>query len=79
MTSNNNTPTPIGSERSSTQTAESPWLKAHEAAAYLRCSLSRVRKLTSTRDLPHEKDGSRVLYHRDALDQFVRNGGAISP
>lgn len=57
----------------------SPWLSAPEAASYLRCPVSRVRKLTMTGDLPHEKDGRRVLYHRAELDAFVRAGGAISP
>lgn len=58
---------------------QSPWLTATEAADYLGCSLSRVRRLTMTRELPHEKDGSRVLYHRDALDGFIRGGGARCP
>lgn len=59
--------------------ARSPWLGADDAAEYLRCKLSRVRKLTMTGDLPHEHDGRRVLYHRDQLDEFIRRGGAISP
>jgi excisionase family DNA binding protein len=58
---------------------QTPWLTAPEAAAYLGCSLSRVRKLTMTRELPHEKDGARVLYHREALDKFVLAGGARTP
>lgn len=57
----------------------SPWLHAEEAAAYLRAPLSRVRKLTMTGDLPHAKDGRRVLYHRSELDSYLRKGGAISP
>jgi excisionase family DNA binding protein len=57
----------------------SPWLSAKEAAEYLRCPLSRIRKLTSTGDLPHEHEGGRVLYHRDRLDEFILEGGAISP
>lgn len=57
----------------------SPWLSATEAAQYLRCPLSRIRRLRMTGDLPHEKDGSRVLYNRDELDAFIRSGGAISP
>jgi excisionase family DNA binding protein len=57
----------------------SPWMSAAEAAEYLRCPVSRVRKLTSTRELPCEHDGSRVLYHRDKLDGYLRAGGAISP
>ena len=59
--------------------AASPWMTAPEAAAYLRCPISRIRKLTSTRELPCSRDGRRVLYHRDELDQFVRAGGAICP
>lgn len=57
----------------------SPWMTAEEAADFLRCKLSRVRKLTMTGDLPHEHDGRRVIYHRDRLDEFIRSGGATSP
>ncbi len=57
----------------------SPWLNAAEAAVYLRCPTSRIRKLTSTRELPFHRDGRRVLYHRDELDEFVRAGGATCP
>jgi excisionase family DNA binding protein len=57
----------------------SPWMTASEAAAYLRCPVSRVRKLTMCGDIPHEHDGRRVLYHRDRLDNFIRDGGAVSP
>jgi excisionase family DNA binding protein len=57
----------------------SPWLSAAEAAAYLRCPVSRIRKLTMTRELPCCRDGRRTLYHRDELDKFVRSGGAICP
>ena len=58
---------------------QSPWLTAEEAAEYLRCPLSRIRKLTSTRELPCEHDGSRVLYERKKLDKFIHHGGAVSP
>jgi excisionase family DNA binding protein len=58
---------------------QSPWLTAPVAADYIGCSLSRVRKLTMARELPHHKDGSRVLYHRDELDAYIRAGGAVSP
>jgi excisionase family DNA binding protein len=72
---------PVHLEPRATRAASvaSPWLSADEAAAYLRCPLSRVRKLTSTRDLPCYRDGRRVLYHRDELDGFVRDGGASCP
>lgn len=57
----------------------SPWLTAQRAADYLGCSLSRIRTLTVTGDLPCHRDGSRPLYHRDELDAYVRNGGAKAP
>jgi len=57
----------------------SPWTSATEAAAYMRCPVSRIRKLTSTRELPCHRDGRRVLYHRGELDMFIRTGGATCP
>ncbi len=57
----------------------SPWLTAAEAAEYLRCPLSRVRKLTMTRELPCHRDGRRVLYDAAELDDFIRRGGARCP
>jgi excisionase family DNA binding protein len=57
----------------------SPWLTAVEAVDYIRAPRSRVRKLTMTGGIPHEHDGRRAIYHRDELDRFIREGGAISP
>lgn len=54
-------------------------MSAKQAASYLRCPVGRVRKLTSSGDLPVHRDSRRVLYHRDELDQFIRDGGAICP
>ena len=86
--------TPIGSDGSSNTTRlhpddlaaivnavriASPWLSAVEAAEYLRCPTSRLRKLTMTSELPCARDGRRVLFHRDKLDEYIRSGGAVSP
>lgn len=57
----------------------SPWLTAGEAAAYLACPESRIRKLTMTGELPCHRDGRRVLYRREELDAYVFAGGAVSP
>jgi excisionase family DNA binding protein len=57
----------------------SPWMNAKDAADYLACSVSRIRTLTLTGDLPHHRDGGRPLYHRDELDAYVRAGGAKCP
>ena len=62
-----------------TANGRSPWLTAAQAADYLSCSVSRIRTLTLTGDLPHHRDGSRPLYHRDELDAYVRAGGASCP
>jgi excisionase family DNA binding protein len=59
--------------------APSPWLDAKGTAVYLRCSMSRVRTLTLTGELPVHHDGRKPLYHRDELDAFVRAGGAKCP
>jgi excisionase family DNA binding protein len=56
----------------------SPWLSAAEAADYLRCSLSRVRKLSMLGEVPAHHDGGRALYRRDELDAYIAAGGASS-
>jgi excisionase family DNA binding protein len=58
--------------------ASSPWLTVSEAASYLRCPESRLRKLVMLRAVPHHRDGRRVLFHREELDQYVRDGGAFA-
>ena len=62
-----------------TESSSSPWLSAEQAAAYLACPVSRVRKLTMTGDLPTHRDGRRTLYRRDELDGYIARGGAVSP
>ena len=56
-----------------------PWLTVEEAAERIRAPKSRLYALVSKRAIPFEKDGSRVLFHRDQLDQWVREGGATRP
>lgn len=58
--------------------ASSPWLTVPEAAAYLRCPESRVRKLVMVRAIPHHREGRRVLFNVGELDEFIRNGGAYA-
>jgi excisionase family DNA binding protein len=71
--------TKVAGKVAAPQSVTSPWLTAAEAAEYLGCSVSRVRTLTLTGELPHHRDGRRPLYHRDELDHFVRAGGASCP
>jgi excisionase family DNA binding protein len=51
--------------------AASPWMTVDEAADYLRWAVKRIRNLTSAREIPHRKQGGRVLYHRDELDAWL--------
>ena len=55
------------------------WMTVAEAAEYLRCPKSRVYSLVSARRIPFEKDGSRTLFRRSELDEWVRNGGGKRP
>jgi excisionase family DNA binding protein len=44
----------------------------------LRCPESRIRKLVMLDAVPHHRDGRRVLFHREELDEYLREGGAFS-
>ena len=50
----------------------SPYLNVAEAADYLRCSEQRIYDLTSARQLPVSKEGTRSLYRREHLDALVK-------
>jgi excisionase family DNA binding protein len=56
-----------------------PWIGVAEAAEHLGCTKSRVYSLISARRIPHEKDGSRVLFRRSVLDHWICEGGASCP
>ena len=56
-----------------------PWLTVAEAADHLRCTTSRIYSLVSARRIPFCKDGSRVLFRRAELDEYVRAGGGKVP
>lgn len=49
------------------------------AAALLACPRSRIYALVSARRLPHHHDGSRLLFDRRELREYVHNGGACRP
>jgi excisionase family DNA binding protein len=54
----------------------SRWLNAVQAAEHLGCSKHRIYTLVSTRRIPHEHEGGRLLFDRAELDAWVRAGGA---
>lgn len=55
------------------------WLDVTGAAEYVSCPKSRIYALTSARRIPFHKDGSRTLFRRDELDEWLRAGGAKRP
>jgi excisionase family DNA binding protein len=55
------------------------FLDVTAAAAFLSCRPSRLYALASARRIPHYKDGSRLLFDRRELREYVRNGGARRP
>ena len=56
-----------------------PYITARKAADYLACPLSRIRALTAANRIPHHRDGRRVLYRREELDEYIAGGGARRP
>lgn len=52
------------------------YLDAAGAAEFLACPPSRIYALVSAKRIPFYKDGSRLLFDRAELREYVRNGGA---
>lgn len=59
--------------------ADESYLDVQGAAEFLVCSTSRIYSLVSAKRVPHYKDGSRTLFDRQELRQYVRGGGARRP
>jgi excisionase family DNA binding protein len=67
-------------ERLAAEAAPSPWLDVAGAAEYIGgAPTSRVYALVSAGRIPHHRDGSRLLFHRDELDAWIRDGGGKRP
>jgi len=59
--------------------AAEPWIGVEQAAEHLAAPVSRVYALASAGRVPLERDGSRLLFKRSQLDEWVRAGGAKRP
>ena len=55
------------------------YLDVDGAATFLACPRSRIYALVSARRIPHERDGSRLLFRPDELRDWVGRGGAVRP
>jgi excisionase family DNA binding protein len=49
------------------------------AAEFLACKPDRIYALKSAGRIPFYKDGSRLLFDREELREWVRNGGGKRP
>lgn len=67
----------IVAERSSAE--PDGFLDAAGAADFLACSTSRIYTLVSAERIPVHRDGSRLLFDRAELREYVANGGARRP
>jgi excisionase family DNA binding protein len=50
----------------------SPWMGIEKAAAYLDLPKQRLYKLTASGEIPHFKQGGRLLFHRGDLTDWLR-------
>jgi excisionase family DNA binding protein len=55
------------------------YLDVGGAAEFLSCPKSRIYSLASLGRIPHYHDGSRLLFDRAELREYVREGGARRP
>lgn len=55
------------------------YLDVKGAAKFLSCPVSRIYALVSAHRIPHHRDGSRLLFDRAELRQYVEAGGAKRP
>jgi excisionase family DNA binding protein len=49
------------------------WIGVHEAAEHLSCRPQRIYDLVHQRRIPHERDGSRLLFRRPELDKWLKS------
>ena len=61
------------------QPEEDGYLDVGGAAEFLSCPKSRIYSLASLGRIPHYHDGSRLLFDRAELREYVRKGGARRP
>ena len=49
-----------------------PWVGVQEAAEHLNCKLQRIYDLVHQRAIPHSRDGSRLLFRLNELDDWLQ-------
>jgi excisionase family DNA binding protein len=69
----------ILSEQASPAAENDCFLDVAGAAEFLACPTSRIYALVSAKRIPHHRDGSRLLFDRGELREYIQNGGARRP
>ena len=49
------------------------WMNVPTAARYLDCGEHRLYKLAERGQIPHVRDGARIFFERQALDEWMRS------
>jgi excisionase family DNA binding protein len=49
----------------------SPWMNLNTAAEYLDWSPKRLYNLVASNEIPHRKQGNRLLFNRQELDRWL--------
>jgi excisionase family DNA binding protein len=49
----------------------SPWMNIDQAADYVAWPKKRLYNLVSQAEIPHRKQGNRLLFNRDELDRWL--------
>jgi excisionase family DNA binding protein len=57
----------------------SPWMTAKQCAEYIGAGVGRIYDLSHVDAIPVHRDGSRLLFHRDEIDRWIRAGGGKRP
>lgn len=51
---------------------DEPWIDADAAAEHMACRPKRIYDLVALNELPHARDGRRLLFRRSELDEYLR-------
>lgn len=64
--------------RSAPSKEEDPYMNIAEVAAYTRLAKQTIYQKTSTRTIPHRKIGSRLIFRKSEVDQWLQAGKVVT-
>lgn len=57
---------------------EDPYMNIAEVAAYTRLAKQTIYQKTSARTIPHYKRGSRIIFRKSEVDQWLQAGKVVT-